>query len=94
MFYEVRQCTLIFIRDSRTNSATRLRQHADFPYYPTLIFGATLEPVGGFENEPMIRVAGVVAPVSRRHAVIDSIARLSRPLTDSTVPSDSLPDRL
>ncbi len=55
---------------------------------------SALEPVGGFENEPMIRVAGVVAPVSRRHAVIDSIARLSRPLTDSTVPSDSLPDRL
>lgn len=33
-----------------------------------------LEPVAGFENEPLIRVAGMLAPVSRRHAVLDSVA--------------------
>jgi len=35
---------------------------------------AALEPVAGFETEPLIRVAGVLAPVSRRRAVIDSVA--------------------
>lgn len=35
---------------------------------------AALEPVAGFENEPLIRVAGALAPVSRRHAVLDSVA--------------------
>jgi hypothetical protein len=35
---------------------------------------AALEPVGGFEHEPLIRVAGVLAPVSRRHEVIDSVS--------------------
>jgi hypothetical protein len=35
---------------------------------------AALEPVAGFENEPLIRVAGVLTPVSRRHAVIDSVS--------------------
>ncbi len=33
-----------------------------------------LEPIEGFEDEPLIRVAGVLAPVSRRYAVIDSVA--------------------
>ena len=33
-----------------------------------------LEPVGGFEVEPIVRVAGVLAPVSRRELVIDSVA--------------------
>jgi hypothetical protein len=33
---------------------------------------AALEPVAGFASEPLIRVAGTLAPVSRRHAVLDS----------------------
>lgn len=32
-----------------------------------------LEPVGGFEEEPMVRVAGGIHPVSRRQIVIDSV---------------------
>ena len=36
-----------------------------------------LEPLGGFENEPLVRVAGVLAPVSHRMAVIDSVARVA-----------------
>ena len=32
-----------------------------------------LEPVGGFEEEPLMRVAGGLHPVSRRHLVMDSI---------------------
>jgi hypothetical protein len=35
---------------------------------------AALEPVAGFEAEPLIRVGGTLTPASRRHAVIDSIA--------------------
>jgi hypothetical protein len=35
---------------------------------------AALEPVAGFETEPLIRVGGTLAPVSRRHVVLDSIA--------------------
>jgi hypothetical protein len=35
---------------------------------------AALEPVAGFPSEPLIRVAGTLAPVSRRHAVLDSVA--------------------
>jgi hypothetical protein len=35
---------------------------------------AALEPVAGFEAEPLMRVAGTLAPVSRRQAVIDSVA--------------------
>ena len=35
-----------------------------------------LEPNGGFEEEPLVRVAGVLAPVSRRQLVIDSVAAL------------------
>jgi hypothetical protein len=35
---------------------------------------SALEPVGGFEEEPLIRVAGQLVPVSRRQLVIDSVA--------------------
>jgi hypothetical protein len=35
---------------------------------------SALEPVGGFAREPLLRVAGQLAPVSRRYAVIDSVA--------------------
>jgi hypothetical protein len=35
---------------------------------------AALEPVAGFVSEPLIRIAGTLAPVSRRHAVLDSVA--------------------
>jgi hypothetical protein len=37
---------------------------------------SALEPVAGFEREPVMRVAGIVAPVSRRQVVIDSLAAL------------------
>jgi len=37
---------------------------------------SALEPVGGFEREPLVRVAGLLAPVSRRYAVMDSVAAL------------------
>ena len=43
---------------------------------------SALEPVGGFETEPLVRVAGVLTPVSRRHLVIDSVAALP-PVPDS-----------
>jgi hypothetical protein len=42
-----------------------------------------LEPAEGFESEPLMRVAGILAPVSRRHAVIDSVAALPPPRTDT-----------
>jgi hypothetical protein len=35
---------------------------------------AALEPVGGFDPEPLIRVAERLVPVSERHAVLDSVA--------------------
>lgn len=35
---------------------------------------SALEPVTGFERDPLMRVAGVLAPVSRRYEVIDSVA--------------------
>ena len=35
-----------------------------------------LEPVGGFTQEPLVRVAGLLAPVSRRFIVMDSVAAL------------------
>ena len=41
-----------------------------------------LEPVAGFENEPLIRVGGMLAPVSRRHAVLDSIAGVASSIAD------------
>jgi hypothetical protein len=38
---------------------------------------AALKPADGFESEPLVRVAGVLAPVSRRQVVMDSIAALA-----------------
>ena len=35
---------------------------------------AALEPVAGFAGEPLIRIGGTLAPVSRRHTVLDSVA--------------------
>lgn len=35
---------------------------------------SALEPVGGFEREPLVRIAGLLTPVSRRFAVMDSVA--------------------
>jgi hypothetical protein len=35
---------------------------------------AALEPVAGFDNEPLIRIGGRLATVSRRHEVLDSVA--------------------
>lgn len=37
---------------------------------------SALEPVGGFEREPLVRVAGLLTPVSRRYTVMDSVAAL------------------
>jgi hypothetical protein len=37
---------------------------------------SALEPVSGFTNDPLVRVAGVLTPVSRRHQVMDSVAAL------------------
>jgi hypothetical protein len=51
---------------------------------------SALEPVGGFEHEPLVRVAGLLAPVSRRYAVMDSVAALprsARPSEQADVPS-------
>ncbi len=42
---------------------------------------SALEPVEGFEREPLVRVAGVLTPVSRRYIVLDSVAAL-RPEPD------------
>ena len=44
---------------------------------------SALEPVEGFEREPLVRVAGVLTPVSRRFFVLDSVAALP-PEPDST----------
>jgi hypothetical protein len=58
-----------------------------------------LEPIGGFEDEPLMRVAGGVHPVSRRQIVIDSVraARAAadappRPMGDSVnaAPADTV----
>jgi hypothetical protein len=46
---------------------------------------SALEPIGGFEREPLMRVAGVLAPVSRRQEVIDSVAALPLPQPESVV---------
>jgi hypothetical protein len=37
---------------------------------------SALEPVGGFEREPLVRIAGLLTPVSRRYIVMDSVAAL------------------
>lgn len=56
---------------------------------------SALRPNDGFEYEPLVRVAGVLTPVSRRQIVIDSVAALP-PRPDSPAMSDSLvaPDSL
>jgi len=41
---------------------------------------AALEPVGGFDRDPIVRVAGVLVPVSRRWTVLDSVAALTAPV--------------
>ena len=46
---------------------------------------AALEPVAGFENEPLIRVSGALVPVSRRHAVLDSVAAAAGRLADDGI---------
>jgi hypothetical protein len=37
---------------------------------------SALEPVTGFATDPLVRVAGVLTPVSRRYEVMDSVAAL------------------
>ena len=37
---------------------------------------SALEPVGGFVQEPLVRVAGLLTPASRRFIVMDSVAAL------------------
>ena len=55
---------------------------------------AALEPVAGFENEPLIRVGGGLSPVSRRHLVLDSVAALSGPTLANALPvADTVLDR-
>ena len=49
-----------------------------------------LEPVAGFENEPLIRVAGRLSPVSRRHLVLDSVAALSTLRASGGLPADTI----
>jgi hypothetical protein len=44
-----------------------------------------LEPVAGFAMEPLIRVGGTLAPVSRRHAVLDSVAAVRAPTAEDGV---------
>ena len=53
---------------------------------------SALEPVEGFEREPLVRVAGVLTPVSRRYVVLDSVATLP-PEPDSTRVDTSLRNR-
>ena len=44
---------------------------------------SAIEPIDGWAQEPILRVAGVLAPVSRRFAVMDSVAALPPPVPDS-----------
>lgn len=46
---------------------------------------SALEPVGGFEREPLVRVAGLLAPVSRRYVVMDSVAAVGSVAQSPTV---------
>ncbi|HSG07710.1 MAG TPA: putative glycoside hydrolase [Longimicrobiales bacterium] len=50
-----------------------------------------LEPVGGFTEEPLIRIANRVVPVSQRIAVLDSVAR-TRVLQSAPAPTSSQAD--
>lgn len=45
---------------------------------------SALEPVGGFSREPLVRVAGVLTPASRRFIVMDSVAALPPVVEAST----------
>ena len=55
---------------------------------------AALEPVGGFAHEPLVRVGGVLAPVSRRHEVIDSVSAVrARARTASRTAAGSVTER-
>lgn len=46
-----------------------------------------LEPVGGFAEEPLIRVGGRIVPVSRRMSVLDGAADDARSTPDSAGPA-------
>jgi hypothetical protein len=48
---------------------------------------SALEPINGFEREPVMRVAGIVTPVSRRQLVMDSLAALATP-RDAAAPTE------
>lgn len=48
---------------------------------------SAIEPVDGFEREPLMRVAGTLAPVSRRQIVMDSVAAVRSALVG---PRDTL----
>jgi len=53
---------------------------------------AALEPVGGFAEEPLIRVGGRIVPVSSRTAVLDSMAAAREAAPDSARGSRARPD--
>jgi hypothetical protein len=56
---------------------------------------SALEPVEGFEREPLVRVAGVLTPVSRRRIVMDSVAALPpAPVRLDTASVDGLSDTI
>ena len=42
-----------------------------------------LRPVGGFDEEPRVRVAGEIVPVSERQAVIERVAAREQAVADS-----------
>ena len=48
-----------------------------------------LEPIDGFAHDPLVRVAGVLAPVSRRHLVMDSVAAATSVVAEP-FPADSM----
>lgn len=49
-----------------------------------------LEPVGGFIEDPQIRLANRIVPVSMRMAVLDSVAEAARPAPKPVVSPDSI----
>lgn len=52
---------------------------------------SALEPIEGFEREPLLRVARVLTPMSRRYVVIDSVATLPPVIVDSVSPDAAVP---
>jgi len=52
---------------------------------------AAFEPVGGWTEEPLIRVAGALHPTSRRRAVLDSVAAPAAPAPAPAPASTSQP---